>query len=165
MISEKILQGEVPLNPINKLTIKDVILQEKRYISQTIDDELMSRNVDMDSQEEKTEFNFVMDDFEEKQTIIKENTQDTLIKLLLCCTDYSGSSDNEDIDTLLKQIRGELTSFEQEIQKIRARKDVLLANVPTIDKKTGVTYGFDEHETQFISEIDAFLEKYKGYKF
>jgi len=165
MISEKILQGEVPLNPINKLTIKDIILQEKQYVSQTIDDDLISRNIEVDSREEKTEFNFVMDDFEEKQVTIKENTQDILMKLILCCTDYSSSSDNEDIDTLLKQIRGELTSFEREIQKIRAKKDVLLANVPTIDKKTGVTYGFDEHETQFIGEIDAFLEKYKGYKF
>ena len=102
-----------------------------------------------------------MDDFQENSMKIKEETNEIFIKLLLCCTNYSSSSENEDIDTLLKQINKEIKEFDKELREIRSRKDVLLANVPS--EYNGKSYGFSQNETNLIDKIDSFLQKYHGY--
>lgn len=158
MISDKFLHLDSPLN--SKLNINDVILKKKKYSSQKIVDDITSRNVDVDTGVNNTNsdltFNFITDDFNENILDIKEETNDIFIKLLLCCTNYSSSSEDEDIDTLIKNIQTEIRDFDSEIQEIRSKKNVHLSNIPA-------GYKFDDDDAKTIEDINSFLDKYKGY--
>jgi hypothetical protein len=158
MISDKFLPLDSPLN--SKLNISDVILKKKKYSSQKIVDDITSRNVDVDTGVNNTNsdltFNFITDDFNENILDIKEETNDIFIKLLLCCTNYSSSAEDEDIDTLIKNIQTEIRDFDSEIQEIRSKKNVHLSNIPA-------GYKFDDDDAKTIEDINSFLDKYKGY--
>ena len=158
MISDKFLPLDSPLN--SKLNISNVILKKKKYSSQKIVDDITSRNIDVDAgvNDANTDltFNFITDDFNENILDIKEETNDIFIKLLLCCTNYSSSAEDEDIDILIKNIQTEIRNFDSEIQEIRSKKNVHLSNIPA-------GYKFDSDDAKTIEDINSFLDKYKGY--
>ena len=165
MITNKLLQSDNPLNISTPLQIKDILFEKKNYSSEILEGiDISVRNIDIDFDKNNaliSNFNLIMDDFQENSMKIKEETNEIFIKLLLCCTNYSSSSENEDIDTLLKQINKEIKEFDKELREIRSRKDVLLANVPS--EHNGKSYRFSQNETGLIDEIDSFLQKYHGY--
>ena len=149
MISNKLSQLEPALN--DTLNITDLIIQNKNFSSQKIEDNLTSRNIDEDgssiSGSSSMSFNYISDDFYENVFKIHEDAYDIFKKLLLCCTNYSSSEDQEDIDVLINEINKEIFNFNKEIQEIRIKKTIHLANFPT----------------KLIDRINSFLDKYKEY--
>jgi hypothetical protein len=169
MISNKINELEYPLNA--NINIKDVLLKVTNYSSQKIDDDIISRNIDgvsfNSSDKSAFSFNYITDDFYENVLDIKEETNDIFIKLLLCCTNYSGSeNEDEDIDKLIQDINKEISDFDALIQEVRMKKIIRLSSIPTevVDKdgKKRI-YQFSDKDAQLIEDINQFLNKYKEY--
>lgn len=134
MISNKINKLEYPLNA--NINIKDVLLKVTNYSSQKIDDDIISRNIDgvasNSSDKSAFSFNYITDDFYENVLDIKEETNDIFIKLLLCCTNYSGSeNEDEDIDKLIQDINKEISDFDALIQEVRMKKIIRLSSIPS----------------------------------
>jgi len=168
MISNKLSQLESALN--DTLNINDLIIQNKNYSSEKIEDNLTSRNIDEEgssnSGSSSMSFNYVSDDFYENVFNIHEDANDTFKKLLLCCTNYSSSEDQEDIDVLINEINKEIFNFNKEIQEIRSKKTIHLANFPTevIDENGNKKiYEFSSEDAELIDRINSFLDKYKEY--
>ena len=158
MISNKLSQLEPALN--DTLNITDLIIQNKNFSSQKIEDNLTSRNIDEDgssiSGSSSMSFNYISDDFYENVFKIHEDAYDIFKKLLLCCTNYSSSEDQEDIDVLINEINKE----------IRIKKTIHLANFPTeVIDETGnkKIYEFSSEDAKLIDRINSFLDKYKEY--
>jgi hypothetical protein len=165
MISNKLLQLEPALN--NKLNIYDLIIQSKNYTTEIIEDNITSRNINEgNSGSSNASFNYVSDDFTENIFNIHEDANDIFKKLLLCCTNYSSSEDQEDIDVLINEIKKEISNFNTEIQEIRSKKIIHLSNFPTevMDKDgSKKIYEFSRDDANFIEKINGFLNKYKEY--
>jgi hypothetical protein len=168
MISNKLSQLEPALN--DTLNITDLIIQNKNFSSQKIEDNLTSRNIDEDgssiSGSSSMSFNYISDDFYENVFKIHEDAYDIFKKLLLCCTNYSSSEDQEDIDVLINEINKEIFNFNKEIQEIRIKKTIHLANFPTeVIDETGnkKIYEFSSEDAKLIDRINRFLDKYKEY--
>jgi len=168
MISNKLNELESPLNA--SINIRDVLLQVRNYSSQKIDDDIISRNIDgvsfNSSDNSAFSFNYITDDFYENIIDIKEETNDIFMKLLLCCTNYSGSeNDDEDIDKLIQDINKEISDFDSLIQEVRMKKIIRLSSIPTEVKVDGEKriYQFSEKDAKLIEDINKFLNKYKEY--
>lgn len=168
MISNKILQLESALN--SKLNIYDLIIQSKKYTTEIIEDNITSRNVNegnsSNSDSSNASFNFISDDFTENIFNIHEDANDIFKKLLLCCTNYSSSEDQENIDVLINEIKKEISDFNTQIQEIRSKKIIHLSNFPTeVIGKDGnkKIYEFSTDDAKFIEKINSFLDKYKEY--
>jgi hypothetical protein len=168
MISNKLNELESPLNA--NINIQDVLLQIKNYASQKIDDDIISRNIDgvsFNTSDKSTfSFNYITDDFYENIIDIKEETNDIFVKLLLCCTNYSGEeNEDEDIDKLIQDINKEISDFDSLIQEVRMKKIVRLSSIPTEVKANGKTsiYQFSDKDAKLIEDINHFLNKYKEY--
>ena len=99
-----------------------------------------------------------MDDFNVPIGIPNEKTSDLFSDLLLSIVDYSGSSEDEDIDSLLKNINSEISSLENEIKQIRISTSVYFSVIPN-------NFKFDPSDHKLITKINEFLKKYKDEDF
>ena len=163
MISNKFLQLDPPINI--KQNIDNVLFGKKSYNSQKIQDNITTRNVSDDVLDKNNNsgapddfFNKVMDDFEAGPNPKDEKTSDLFSELLLSIVDYSGSSEDEDIDSLLKNINSEISILENEIKQIRISASVYFSALPN-------NSNFDPSDYELITKINKFLEKYKGEDF
>ena len=163
MISNKFLQLDPPINI--KQNIDNVLFGKKSYNSQKIQDIITTRNVSNDVLDKNNNsgasddfFNKVIDDFEAGPNPKDEETSDLFSELLLSIVDYSGSSEDEDIDSLLKNINSEISSLENEIKQIRISASVYFSALPN-------NSNFDPSDYELITKINKFLEKYKGEDF
>ena len=155
MISNKFLQLDPPINI--KQNINNVLFGKKKYSSQKIEDNITTRNVNDDVLSNNNSddfFNRVMDDFEAPTGIPDETTDDLFIDLLLSRVNYNGSAEDENIDTLLQNIKAEITNINNEIKEIRIATNVYLSSVPS-------SYEFNPDDAKLIENINGFLEKYK----
>lgn len=156
MISNKFLQLDPPINI--KQNIDNVLFGKKSYNSQKIEDNITTRNVDdgvLSNNNSDDFFNRVMDDFEVPTSIPDETTDEKFKELLLSIVNYSGAAEDENIDTLLQNIKTEIATIENEIKDIRIATSVYLSTVPS-------TYEFNENDAKLIEEINGFLERYRG---
>ena len=163
MISNKFLQLDPPINV--KQNIKNVLFKKKSYDSKKIEDNITTRNVSDDVLDKNNTsdapddfFNRVMDDFKVPIGIPNEKTSDLFSDLLLSIVDYSGSSEDEDIDSLLKNINSEISSLENEIKQIRISTSVYFSVIPN-------DFKFDTSDYDLITKINEFLKKYKDEDF
>lgn len=122
MITNKLSQIESPLNYPHADTINDLIFKQIDYIKETIEvdgENLTSRDVNFTPHVETNLFNYISDDCN-PPTIYEESTKEKYTRLLTqqkSCD--SSSSLEENIDSLISNMKSEISAINGKITRIR----------------------------------------------
>ena len=157
MITNKLSQIEPPLNYPDPNSIDTLLFKRIDYTKENIEvdgEELTSRNVNITPKPEKNLFNYISDDCN-PPVIFEEPTKqkyERLIKMQKPCD--SSSNLEENIDSLISNMKSEISAINSKITKIRTLTRAPWAYLQEED------LNFEEEDKKILEECNEILQNF-----